>query len=64
MQKTESGDSKVNSKIINNLNMSYPVVSTIELTESNTEGVSVQSEDDETRMTKQLETGMPKKRAS
>ena len=40
MQKTESGDSKVNSKIINNLNMSYPVVSTIELTESNTEGVS------------------------
>ena len=40
MQKTASGDSKVNSKIINNLNMSYPVVSTIELTESNTEGVS------------------------
>ena len=40
MKKTDNGDSTVTSKIINNLNMSYPVVSTIELTESNTEGVS------------------------
>ena len=40
LTKTDGGDTKVNSKIINNLNMSYPVISTIELTESNTKGVS------------------------
>ena len=40
MKKTDNGDSTVTSKIINNLNMSYPVTSTIELTESNTESVS------------------------
>ena len=36
----ENGDTSVNSKIIDNLHMSYPIVSTIELTESNTESIS------------------------
>ena len=40
MTTNENGDTSVNSKIIDNLHMSYPIVSTIELTESNTESIS------------------------
>ena len=40
MTKNENGDTSVNSKIIDNLHMSYPIVSSIELTESNTESIS------------------------
>ena len=37
---TTAGDTTVNSKIINNLHMSYAIVSSIELAESNTESIS------------------------
>ena len=40
MTKNENGDTSVNSKIIDNSHMSYPIVSSIELTESNTESIS------------------------
>ena len=39
-EETDSGDTTVNSKIINNLDMSYAVTSTIEITEANTESIS------------------------
>merc|ERR1719367_822374 len=37
---TDAGDVTVTSKVINNLDMSYPVTSTIEISETNTEGIS------------------------
>ena len=40
MTSTQSGDTSVNSKIIDNLHMSYPIISSIELSESNTESIS------------------------